>query len=303
MPVLGVLPYLRGLRIADEDSVSLDDRAPARRAGSGGVDVAVVRLPRISNFDDLAPLEHEPGVAVRFVDRADGIAEADLVVLPGSKCTATDLEWLRATGIAGEVVARARRGRYVLGICGGCQMLGCAVLDPDHVESERDRVEGLGLLPITTRFVREKVTAQVRARVATPSFLAAACGIEVRLLDDLRELDFGALEGLTGQEAAALHPAVYRAWMTDPAGVCFPDGENLDRLRARVLRALALVRERHPGQVIALVSHGGPIRLLVAHALGMDAEKVFRLDASFGSVTVVDWFRDGAVLRLLNHLP
>ena len=198
VPVLGVLPYLRGLRIADEDSVSLDDRAPARRARSGEVDVAVVRLPRISNFDDLAPLEHEPGVAVRFVERADGLADADLVVLPGSKCTAIDLEWLRATGIADEVVARARRGRYVLGICGGCQMLGRAVLDPDHVESERDHVEALALLPIVTRFAREKVTAQVRARVATPSFLAAAGGMEVRGY----EIHTGVVEPETGARPA-----------------------------------------------------------------------------------------------------
>jgi adenosylcobyric acid synthase len=178
VPVLGVLPYVRGLRIADEDSVSLDDRA-AVRARPGELDVAVVRLPRISNYDDLSPLEHEHGVTVRYVERPEELAEADLIVLPGSKCTATDLAWLRATGIAAEVTRRARRGAPVLGICGGCQMLGRAVLDPHGVESEHERIEGLGLLPLVTRFAREKVTAQVSARVATPSFVAGTPGVEV----------------------------------------------------------------------------------------------------------------------------
>jgi adenosylcobyric acid synthase len=179
IPVLGVLPYLRGLRIADEDSVSLDERPRTRRAGPGDLDVAVVRLPRISNFDDLEPLEHEPGVVVRYAERAAELRGADLVILPGSKSTIPDLAWLQAAGFAEEIAARAGRGEPVLGICGGCQMLGGAVEDPLGTESEVLRADGLGLLPLSTRFTREKVTTQARARAVEASFLQPRDGAQL----------------------------------------------------------------------------------------------------------------------------
>jgi adenosylcobyric acid synthase len=174
VPVLGVLPFVRGLRIADEDSVSLDDRRRRRSPGDGELGIAVIRLPRISNYDDLEPLEHEAGVAVRWVEDVRDLAGADLVVLPGSKCTADDLAWLRTTGLAAAVTRRAAEGQPVLGICGGCQMMGESIHDPLGVESSAPMVEGLGLLPLRTRFVRHKVTAQARARVATASLLGDA---------------------------------------------------------------------------------------------------------------------------------
>ncbi len=170
-PVLGVIPHVRRLRIADEDSVSLEDRAARRRPGRGELDLVVVRLPRISNHDDVEALEHEPGVVVRFAERAAEVRGADLVILPGSKSTAADLAWLRATEIDQVIADRARDGELVLGICGGCQMLGRSLDDPDGVESSERHVAGLGLLPITTRFSASKTTAQVRARVAGRSFL------------------------------------------------------------------------------------------------------------------------------------
>jgi adenosylcobyric acid synthase len=194
VPVLGVLPFVRGLRIADEDSVSLEDRRRSRAAGPGELDVAVVRLPRISNYDDLEPLEHEAGVAVRWVEDPRDLARADLVVLPGSKCTSDDLVWLRATGIAAEVQRRAREGRPVLGLCGGCQMLGESIHDPEGVESAHPLVEGLGLLPLRTRFAPEKVTARVKARLASTSFLGVPGPASV----DGYEIHMGALELLPG---------------------------------------------------------------------------------------------------------
>jgi adenosylcobyric acid synthase len=133
----------------------------------------VVRLPRISNHDDVAPLEHEPGVVVRFVERPEDVRDADLVILPGSKSTVADLAWLRASGLSEAIVARALRGQPVLGICGGCQMLGHAVEDPHGVESSTRYTAGLGLLPLVTRFAATKTTAQVLARAAQASFLAA----------------------------------------------------------------------------------------------------------------------------------
>jgi adenosylcobyric acid synthase len=183
VPVVGVLPYLRGLRIADEDSVSLDHRRQTRRAAPGELEIAVVRLPRISNYDELDPLEHEPGVVVRYVERPEELRGADLVILPGSKSTVSDLAWLSATGVAHEVVARAGRGEPVLGICGGFQMLGRALCDPDGVESPERDVQGLGLLPVVTTFHREKTTARVRARLAGSALFApgAARGYEIHM--------------------------------------------------------------------------------------------------------------------------
>ncbi len=180
VPVLGVLPFVHRLRVADEDSVELEARRGRGRAGPDEVEIAVVRLPHISNYDDFQPLEHEPGVVVRFVEDAREIGkpeeagDPDLVVLPGTKATLADLAWLRASGLADAVVARAGRGRPVLGVCGGCQMLGERIDDPEHAESRESSAPGLGLLPVTTRFSPVKRTAQVRARSIAASFLCDA---------------------------------------------------------------------------------------------------------------------------------
>jgi adenosylcobyric acid synthase len=182
IPVVGVVPHVPRLRVADEDSVSLDHRPrhrPVGLASSDVLDVAVVRLPRISNHDDVHPLEHEPGVAVRFAESPAGLLDADLVIVPGSKSTVSDLEWLRASGIADAVVERARRGRPVIGICGGYQMMGDAIEDPEAIESAVPRVLGLGLLPVTTRFGAGKVTAQIEASIAVPSLLGRTAGAPV----------------------------------------------------------------------------------------------------------------------------
>jgi adenosylcobyric acid synthase len=179
VPVLGVLPYVPRLRVADEDSVSLEDRRGRRRATSSEVEIAIVRLPRISNYDDFHPLEHEPGVIVRFVEHARELAGADLVVLPGTKSTMADLCWLRESGLAQAIVARAQRGEHVLGICGGCQILGRTIEDPHGVESQTRMAEALGLLSFRTRFTREKRTSQVVARAAGESILCSAKGVDL----------------------------------------------------------------------------------------------------------------------------
>lgn len=175
-PVLGVIPFLEDLRIADEDSLSLDGRSARRRPAPGKLDIAVVRLPHISNFDDFVPLEHEPRVSLRFVRDASDVADADLVILPGSKLTVSDLAWLRASGIAAAIERRARDGGLVLGICGGFQMLGRWIDDPEATESREPHVAGLGLLDTSTLFRTSKTTAEVRVRVVTPCFLTADMG-------------------------------------------------------------------------------------------------------------------------------
>lgn len=175
-PVLGVVPYVPGLRIADEDSLALEGRVRRGRAGPERLDVAVVSLPHVSNFDDVAALEHEPDVWVRFVQHGEDLAGADLVIVPGTKSTVADLAWLRRTGIDAAIARHARAGKLVLGICGGFQMLGERIDDPEGVESAEPSVPGLGLLGVDTRFEREKITARVEAVAARETFLTRGLG-------------------------------------------------------------------------------------------------------------------------------
>ncbi|WP_370289966.1 cobyric acid synthase [Nocardioides sp.] len=154
-PTFGVLPWHPDLWLDSEDALDLDGRrAPA---SSGAARVAVVRLPRISNFTDVDALGLEPGLDVRFVSDPARLADADLVVLPGTRATLADLAWLRERGLDEAVRRHAADGRPVLGICGGCQMLGRRIEDPDGVEGPAGAVvEGLGLLDLVTRFGPEK---------------------------------------------------------------------------------------------------------------------------------------------------
>jgi adenosylcobyric acid synthase len=160
-PCYGVLPWLPDAWIDAEDSLSyVDGRLvgrPAAPCGTHWLRVAVVRLPRISNGTDVEALAAEPGVAVRLVTSPAEIAEADLVVLPGSKSTVDDLDWLRANDLAGAVESHARAGKPLLGICGGYQMLAERI--HDEVESGRGSVAGLGLLPVEVTFGEQKTLA------------------------------------------------------------------------------------------------------------------------------------------------
>ena len=163
-PVYGVLPWQEGLWLDAEDSLSLASRdvEPSPFGINDFLRVAVVRLPRISNFTDTDALAAEPGVLVRFATSPADLADADLVVLPGSRATVADLAWLRDRGLATAVAERARAGRPVLGICGGYQMLAGQIDDP--VESGRGTVDGLGLLPVRVRFGAEKILGRPRGR-------------------------------------------------------------------------------------------------------------------------------------------
>ena len=155
-PFFGTLPYIRGIGLDGEDSLALDaprDLLPPK--GKDVLRVAVVRLPRISNFTDLDALAHEPGVSVRFTESPAEILTADLAVLPGTKATVEDLKALRSRHLDEALTERARRNLPTLGICGGYQMLGKSIRD--GVESEEREVPGLGLLPVETDFGEEKI--------------------------------------------------------------------------------------------------------------------------------------------------
>ena len=158
-PTYGVLPWTEGLELDVEDSLGLSAPvAPKPPVGRDVLRVSVVRLPRLSNWTDVDALRSEPGVLVRFATTAEELADADLVVVPGTRATVADLEWLRARGLDAVLRRRAFEGAPVLGICGGYQLLGRTIVD--DVESRRGSVDGLGLLPVRTVFGAEKVLAR-----------------------------------------------------------------------------------------------------------------------------------------------
>jgi adenosylcobyric acid synthase len=158
MPCVGVLPWLTDVWLDSEDALSVGRWRPSEDASGARLSVAVVRLPRTSNATDVDALAAEPGVDVRVTTDADLCREADLMVLPGSRATVSDLEWLQARGLADLVRERVAMGRPVLGICGGYQMLAESI--EDEVESGRGLVPGLGALPGSVRFGADKVLAR-----------------------------------------------------------------------------------------------------------------------------------------------
>ncbi|MBF6215439.1 cobyric acid synthase [Nocardia puris] len=168
-PTLGVIPFADDLWLDAEDSLGTVADAPVGRpgppAGTEWLTVAAIRLPRISNSTDVEALACEPGVAVRWVRDASRLAGADLVVVPGSKATVSDLEWLRRNGIADALRERAARGGPILGICGGYQMLGRRITD--RVESGAGAVDGLGLLDLDVEFEDPKVLRRTEGRSST----------------------------------------------------------------------------------------------------------------------------------------
>jgi adenosylcobyric acid synthase len=163
-PTLGVLPYVEDLWLDVEDSLALEGRRAETPAGADTLDVAVVRLRWMSNFTDADALAAEPGVRVRFTTSPADVERADLVVLPGTKATVEDLARLRAGGLDAALGGRAAAGLPILGICGGYQLLGERI--EDEVESRRGTVEGLGLLPVRTRFAPEKLLRRRSGRSA-----------------------------------------------------------------------------------------------------------------------------------------
>jgi len=162
LPILGVVPYFRDILLAQEDSVYLDERRNA--ASTADLDIAIIRSPRISNYDDFDPLE-EDGANLRYVCRPEELGNPDLIIIPGSKTTVPDLLAIRASGVADAIMRKAKSGTPVFGACGGYQMLGKLIHDPDHVESNEDTVAGLGLIDAETTFAREKATTQVKGIV------------------------------------------------------------------------------------------------------------------------------------------
>ncbi|NJO82719.1 MAG: cobyric acid synthase [Blastochloris sp.] len=162
LPVLGVIPWINDLGLAEEDAVALE-RGSLPQVGE--LTIAVIKLPSIANFDDFDPLAQEPGVAVRYVDRPEQIDGAAAVILPGTKHTLAARRWLAEHGF--DVALRAFPG-VIVGICGGYQLLGNQISDPLGIEGDGGNAPGLGLLPVTTIFHETKRTAQIQATAHAP---------------------------------------------------------------------------------------------------------------------------------------
>lgn len=159
IPVVGVTPYL-SVEIEDEDS--LTERFQGRKEAEL-IDIAVIRTPRISNFTDFIALENIKGVSLRYVRDCRELKHPDMIILPGTKNTMEDLLWMRQNGLETEVKKGAAKGTIVWGICGGYQMLGESLSDPESVEAG-GRIDGMGLLPMETTFVRQKTRTRVNGR-------------------------------------------------------------------------------------------------------------------------------------------
>ena len=208
-PVLGVVPWLH-LDIDDEDSL-----APrlTRKGEKRPLDLAVVRLPHIANFTDFSPLEEHPALSLRYAAKPAELGAPDLVLLPGTKNTMEDLTWLRESGFAALIERRCREGTPVLGVCGGYQMLGKSLSDPEGIE-RKGRQEGLGLLPVETLFTAEKVRGR-KCAVCTAGPLEGARleGFEIHMgrTARLKGAPFCRLEN--GEEEGAVSGHVFGTYL------------------------------------------------------------------------------------------
>jgi len=210
-PVLGVVPFAHDIDIDAEDSLELDS-AVTRWASPVGnrINIAALRLPRVANFTDLAPLFRHPAVNPVWLHRVAPLDGVDMLILPGSKNTRADLRWLAESGWRDAIIAYAKRGGRILGICGGYQMLGQTVDDPDGVESAPGSTPGLGLLDVRTVMGREKRLAKVRAK-----WLATGCaltGYEIHM-------------GVTELGGASAVMEIYDGEQTRLDGAMAPDGK------------------------------------------------------------------------------
>lgn len=182
VPVLGVLPYFSDITIPQEDSVALEEHLPLGGPPSDDrLDVVVVRFPHLANFTDFDALAAEPDVALRYVDSPEAVGAPGLLILPGTKATVADLAWLRQVGLDRAVLEVAARGGMVVGLCGGYQMLGRVIRDPEGVEADCGEVAGLGLLEVETTFAPTKTTEQVRARHASTDLVVEGYEIHMGL--------------------------------------------------------------------------------------------------------------------------
>ena len=238
IPVLGVIPYTSA-DIDDEDSLSPRlNRTQTRRT----VDLAVIRLPRISNFTDFSPLESHSALGVRYVDSAAGLGAPDLVILPGTKSTMDDLLWLRQNGLEAAILKLASKCTPVLGVCGGFQMLGELLSDPEGVERSGS-MRGMGLLPCETVFSPQKTRTQTAASVTAEPFAGAEIdGYEIHMGKTRRRAGVPFCRLADGREDGAASGHVFGTYLHG----LFESGALTERLAVWLLARKGLSPEEGP---------------------------------------------------------
>ena len=224
VPVLGVVPYVRA-HVDEEDSL-----APllAREDAERPIDVAVVRIPHIANFTDVTPLERHPALGLRFVDRPEKLGSPDLLILPGTKNTMFDMAWLWQRGFTEKIRALAADGTPILGVCGGYQMLGTVLRDPEGIE-QKGSVEGLGLLPCETVFVQEKCRQRTDAVCTAPPLAGAMIrGYEIHMGRTKRLGGEAFCRTLDGEEEGTVEGCIFGTYLHG----LFDSGELTQKLAA-----------------------------------------------------------------------
>ncbi len=268
--VLGVVPYLK-VDVDDEDSL-----APClgREDVHKPLDAAVIRLPRISNFTDFAPLEEHPQIGVRYVDDPRKLGSPDLVVLPGTKSTGGDLLWLRQNGLEAAILKLAAAGTPVLGVCGGYQMLGEAVHDRSGVEhGAGGSIRGMGLLPVETTFLPEKTRTRVRGETASGPLAGAGLeGYEIHMgSTQVRGEPFCRLED--GREDGCVRGSV---WGTYLHGL-FDSGELTQKLAELLCRRKGLRAESARAVSHAAYQQGQLDLLADGVRQALDMREIYRI--------------------------
>lgn len=251
IPVCGVVPYFY-LDIDDEDSLT---EKFGRKNGGGRIDIAVIRLPRISNFTDFAPFYGMEDVTLRYVSCVGEFGDPDAVILPGTKNTIGDLMWLRQNGLEAKILRHSARGKLLFGICGGYQMLGEVIEDPEGME-QQGNIRGMGLLPMKTVFVPEKTRTRVRGHFQRVRGLLHELeqveieGYEIHMGVSKR-LDTALAEGKRGYEdgllvledGAAPGERKEDGMCTDNVYGCYVHG-LFDRAKAAEVMVRALLRQK-----------------------------------------------------------
>lgn len=260
IPVLGVIPFFTDLRIQDEDSVVMEEKNYQAGSDDNKIQICVIRLPRLSNFTDFDPFETDADVELRYVRRANELGRPDLVIIPGSKNTIEDLLYLKETGLEGEIVRAAKSGTPVVGICGGFQMLGSELLDPEKTESNIGHLSGLGLLEMKTSFAKDKVTSQVAAVInGHGEFLGGYSGELTGYEIHMGRTELGEnvghafdIQKRSGLQVAVKDGAVSKngnVWGTYMHGIF--DNDGFRRHLIKVLKQKKGIWEEQSGQVIS----------------------------------------------------
>lgn len=199
IPVVGVVPYYKDIYIEEEDSVVLQTKN--LKAEHGKINIAVVLLRHLSNFTDFNVLERDPRVHLYYTNNTEEIEKADIVLIPGSKSTISDLYELRRNGVAQSIVKAYKSGASVMGICGGYQIMGHDVCDPEHIEGNIDRLPGLGLLPITTNILGDKVTRQIKFKLLNTDSICEGYEIHMGVTKPIKGASDSPLNHLTDGES------------------------------------------------------------------------------------------------------